>query len=144
LKEQNKYDQMPSGLLDRLQRILPLAAKLEEEIVWEETDILEKTIPRMFEVMQRIAKLSCDYVQRGRLLSFCTLQMLMIAGRTVGGSVHPEIEEMEKELTKAIEDFDRAVNVDALRLIKETGKHSLSQSGDISFSVVSCRAKAFA
>jgi hypothetical protein len=43
----------------------------------------------------------------------------------VGGLVHPEtIEEMDSELTKVIEDFDRAVNIEALRLIKETGKHS--------------------
>jgi hypothetical protein len=66
LKEQNKYDQMPSGLLDRLHRIFPLAAKLEEEFVWEEADMLEKTIPRMFEVMQRVATFSCEYVKRGR------------------------------------------------------------------------------
>ena len=52
---------------------------------------------------------------------------------------------MDGELTKVIEDFDRAVNVEALRLAKQTGKHSvLSQSGDHSFSVVSCRARAFA
>jgi hypothetical protein len=76
LKEQNKYDQMPSGLRDRLQRIFPLAAKLEEEIVREETDILEATILRMFEVMQRVAKFSCEYVKRGRFgrpLSFLDL-----------------------------------------------------------------------
>jgi hypothetical protein len=65
LKEQNKYDQIPAGLLDRLHRIFPLAAKLEQEIVREETDILEKTIPRMFEVMQRVANFSCEYVKRG-------------------------------------------------------------------------------
>jgi hypothetical protein len=66
LKEQNKYDQTPSGLLDRLQRIFTLAAKLEEKIVREETYMLEKAIPRMFEVMQRVAKFSCEYVKRGR------------------------------------------------------------------------------
>jgi hypothetical protein len=69
LKEQNKYDQMPPVLLDRLQRILPLAAKLEEEIVWEETDILENTIPRMFEVMERVARFLCDYVKRGCVIA---------------------------------------------------------------------------
>jgi len=53
----------------------------------------------------------------------------MIAARTVGGQVHPEaIEEMDRELTRVIEDFDRAVNVEALRLAKETGRHSSSQS----------------
>jgi hypothetical protein len=51
--------------------------------------------------------------------------VLIIAERVVGGLVHPEtIEEMDSELTKVIEDFDRALNVEALYLIKKTGKHS--------------------
>jgi len=66
LKEQNKYDQMPSGLRDRVKRILPLAKQVADEIVSEETKILMELIPRMFEVMYRAAKLSCDYVKRGR------------------------------------------------------------------------------
>ena len=66
MKEQNKYDQMPSGLFDRLQRILPLADKVAEDIVYEEAEVLEKLMPRMFEVMQAVAKFSCDYVRRGR------------------------------------------------------------------------------
>jgi len=54
----------------------------------------------------------------------------------VGGPVRLEaIEEMDVELTKVIEDFDRAVNVEALRLAKETGKHVLARSGENSFSV---------
>jgi len=65
LKEQNKYDQMPSGLYDRVQRILPLAKQVADEIVSEETKVLKELIPRMFEVMHRVAKLSCDYVKRG-------------------------------------------------------------------------------
>ena len=48
----------------------------------------------------------------------------MIAVRTVGGLVGAgAIEEIEVDLTKVIEDFDRAVNVETLRGIKETGKH---------------------
>jgi hypothetical protein len=55
----------------------------------------------------------------------------------MGGLAHPEkIEEMDRELTSVIEDFDRAVNVEALRLAKEIGMHSSSQSSDISFSLV--------
>jgi len=57
---------MPARLLDRLQRISFFANKVADEIVYEETEILEKTIPRMFDVMQRVAKYSCDYVRRGR------------------------------------------------------------------------------
>ena len=45
----------------------------------------------------------------------------------MGGLIHPEVmEDMDKELNKVIEDFDRAVNVEALRQAKETGKRSLS------------------
>ena len=56
---------MPSGLCDRVHRILPLAKKVADEIVSEETEILKELIPRMFDVMNRAAKLSCDYVKRG-------------------------------------------------------------------------------
>ena len=54
---------MSLGLLDRLQRILPLADKVADEI---ETEILEKVIPRMYEVMHRVARFACDYVEHGR------------------------------------------------------------------------------
>ena len=57
---------MPSGLRDRVQRILPLAKKVADEIVSDETEILKELIPRMFGVMHRAAKLSCDYVKRRR------------------------------------------------------------------------------
>jgi len=57
---------MPARLLDRLQRISFFANKVADGIAYEETEILEKTIPRMFEVMQTVAEYSCDYVRRGR------------------------------------------------------------------------------
>ena len=57
---------MPSSLLDKLQRILPLANEVADEIVCEEAETLDKLMPRMFEVMQKVAKFSCDYVKRGR------------------------------------------------------------------------------
>ena len=66
MKEQNKYDHMLASLLDRIQRILPLADKVADEIVSEATEILDKIMPRMFEVMQQVAKFLCDYVKRGR------------------------------------------------------------------------------
>jgi len=54
----------------------------------------------------------------------------MITARAVGGPVNPEkIEEMDRELTKVIEDFDRTVDVEALRLAKANRKHMLSLSG---------------
>src|SRR5258706_4743308 len=45
----------------------------------------------------------------------------MITARTTGGPGYPEmIEQMDRELTKVIEDFDRAVNVEVLHLANET------------------------
>ena len=66
MKEQNKYDQMLFGLSNRLQRILLFADKVAGEMICEETDLLERIIPQTFEVMNRVAKISCDYVRRCR------------------------------------------------------------------------------
>jgi hypothetical protein len=134
LKEQNKYDQMPSILLDQLQRVLPLADKVADDIVSEETKILEEIIPRMFEVMQKIAKFLCEYVKRGRisrLSLFWIPQMLMIAERTGDALIYSKdkemTEEMGEELANVIEDFLRAVDVETLALARRSGKHSFSQ-----------------
>jgi len=57
--------------------------------------------------------------------------VLRIAARTIGGPAYPEmIEENDKELTKIIEDFDRAVIVETLRLAEKNSKLSFSQSVD--------------
>jgi len=57
--------------------------------------------------------------------------MLTITARTIGGPAYAEmIEEVDRELTRVIEDFDRAVNVEALRLANETSKRSFSRSVD--------------
>ena len=57
---------MPAVLLDRLRRILLFADKVADEVVCEETELLETVIQRMFEVMERVASFSCEYVRRGR------------------------------------------------------------------------------
>ena len=53
----------------------------------------------------------------------------MTAARSVGGPAYIEmIEEMDKDLTKVIEDFDRAMNFEALRLANETSKLPIPQT----------------
>jgi len=122
---------MLSSLLDRLKRVLPLADKVADEIVSEETEILDEIIPRMFEVMQKIAQFLCEYVKSGRFSRrslFWIPQMLMIAERTGNALIFSkdkeEMEEMGEELSNVIEDFLRAVGVETLRLAKRTGKHT--------------------
>ena len=139
---------MPSDLFNRLQRVLPLADKVAEDIACEETGILEKIVPRMFEVMRATVKFSCDYVKRGRFGRKATvldLQMLMIAERMKDGLVHSNVKEMveklDGELTDVIEDFLRAVDVEALYLAKKNGKQTSSRTDDSRFSIVPCRAR---
>jgi len=122
---------MPSNLLDQLQRVSPLADKVADEIVSEETDILDKIIPRMFEVMQTIAKFLCEYVKRGRFsrLSLSWIpQTLMIAERTGDALIYSKdkemMEKLGEELANVIEDFLRAVDVETLRLAKRLGKRT--------------------
>ena len=59
----------------------------------------------------------------------------MIAERMTDGLIGSKdkemIEKMDENLKKVVEDFDRAVNVEALRLVKEAGKHLLHQYHDI-------------
>ena len=64
MKEQNQYDQMPADIFSRLGRILEFAKIVADELVCKETEILEKTIPKMFEVMQEVARITCKYVKR--------------------------------------------------------------------------------
>ena len=60
----------------------------------------------------------------------------MIIAKTVGGPAYPEkMEEMDRELTKVIEDFSYAVDVEALRLVQKNGEHILPLP-DNSFSIV--------
>ena len=62
----------------------------------------------------------------------------MITARTVGGPARAypeEIEEMGRELTKVIDDFNHAVDIEALRLAKKNGRYLFPLPVDISFSV---------
>ena len=69
----------------------------------------------------------------------------MITARMVGGPAYQEaIEKIDGELTKIIEEFDRAVDVDSFRRTREIGEYSLSQSLDSSFSAILCRSSIFA
>ena len=53
----------------------------------------------------------------------------MIAARTSGGFGYAkEIDEIDKELTRVIEDFDRGMNFEALRLANDISTLSFSQS----------------
>ena len=55
----------------------------------------------------------------------------MSATREIDRSDYQEtIEEVDGELTRVVGEFGRAMNVEALRRTKETGKHSFTPSLD--------------
>jgi hypothetical protein len=41
------------------------ANRIADEIICKETKVLEEIIPRMFEVMYRVAQILSDYIKRG-------------------------------------------------------------------------------
>ena len=73
---------MLEDFYDRLNRVLPLANTVAEDIVCEDAEILEGITRQMFEVMQRVAKFSCSYVKRGRVgRRFAFLDLVNADGR---------------------------------------------------------------
>ena len=51
----------------------------------------------------------------------------------IHSNVKEMIEKMDGELTAVIEDFLRAVDLEALYLAKKNGKYTISQTGNIAF-----------
>jgi hypothetical protein len=149
LKEQNKYDDMLFGFFQRLRDILPLANTVVEEIGYEDSKVLEKGITDMVEVMQKVAKFSCEYVKRRRSgrsssLGIRLILMLVIAERMMDAFADVKdketIKELDQELTKVIEELMRVVDVKALHLARQVGKKVLCLTIHHSQSF-SCRAK---
>ena len=108
-------------------------------------------MPRMFQVIQRVAKFSCNYVKRGRLSGLSSFLDSANAddrreNRTCADLFEDKkmFEGMDGEFAKAIEDFLRAVDIEALRLAKRSGQFSLSQYSTRPISVALCRARASA
>jgi len=71
-------------------------------------------------------------------IDFACVDDCMIAARTARGMVDPgTIKEIEADLAKVIEAFDRAVRFENLRRTTENGEPIIPR--DCSFSIVSCR-----
>ena len=64
--------------------------------------------------------------------------MLMVVERVKDGLINSEVKEtietMDKELATIIEDFMRAVDVEALYMAQKIGKHSSSHYSNSSYS----------
>ncbi|CAG8716941.1 1631_t:CDS:2, partial [Acaulospora colombiana] len=61
LKEQQKGDSMVSELAGQIQRVLPFAQQALEEILYEDTELLESAVKNLFSLIMDAAGVICDY-----------------------------------------------------------------------------------
>jgi hypothetical protein len=64
LKEQKKYDGMVSELAEWISRILPFATLSLEEIVCDETELLDRAVRKMCTLVADMANFICDYAKQ--------------------------------------------------------------------------------
>lgn len=117
LKEQQKYDGMLSDLADQIERILPFAKQAPEEIVYDDTELLEGAIGKLYNLIMNMAEFICDYVRR-RPAKRATKSFVSREDRE-------RIKGLQEDFNKLKGDFDRAVDIEALRTARmsEESRH---------------------
>jgi hypothetical protein len=134
-KEQRKYDNMVSDLADQIGRILPFAKQVLEEITYEDTDLLEGAVRKLYDLIMDTAEFICDYVRRSpTIMSHFTVNKLLDWSReerTAKSFVSREDQEkvisLQEDFNKLKEDFDRAVDVESLRMARINGNTTSSR-----------------
>ncbi|PVF92871.1 WD40 repeat-like protein [Serendipita vermifera] len=117
LKEQQKYDSMVSGLAEQIERILPFSKQAFEEIPYEDTELLQGALGKLNNLIMDTAEFICNYVPQHP------------ARRAMKSIISREDQErikgLQEDFNKLKEDFDRAVNVEALRAARmsEESRH---------------------
>jgi hypothetical protein len=64
LKEQKKYDGMVSELAECIARILPFATLSLEDIVCDETELLDRAVRKMCTLVADTANFICNYAKQ--------------------------------------------------------------------------------
>jgi hypothetical protein len=80
LKEQQKYDDMVSDLTDQIERLLPFAKQALEELVYDDTELLEGAVRRLCNLVMEAAEFICDYVKKAptSMYSFTTIYLSLL------------------------------------------------------------------
>jgi hypothetical protein len=122
LKEQKKYDNMVSDLADQIERILPFAKQVLEVIVYDDTELLEGAIRKLYDLIMDTAEFICDYIRRSPASRYSSmrnvLMKLMKEGITIKSIIprddQERIQHLQGIFSKLKEEFDRAVNIESL------------------------------
>ena len=64
MKEQKKYDENVSDLASGIDRILPFAKRVLEDVLYEE-ELLEEAVRKLYDLMGDAASFIIDYAKRG-------------------------------------------------------------------------------
>ena len=73
LKEQRKYDEMVSDLANGINRILSFAERATEDAIYNDGDLLEKAIGKLYELIVETAAFICSYTKRNVAGEYDTL-----------------------------------------------------------------------
>jgi hypothetical protein len=121
-----------SDLASQLKRILPFAEKAIEESVEESTDLLRRTIERLYTAMIDTAQFICVYVKQSRFSTYILLYHFPKANfdaeRATKFIISPQTQEringFKDEFGKLVEDFDRAVDIETMKIARNIGKQN--------------------
>ena len=64
MKEQKKRDEAVSDLADAVGRILPFAELVMDDIICEETELLERVVGNLCSLIKDTASFICDYAKQ--------------------------------------------------------------------------------
>ncbi|KAG8775190.1 hypothetical protein FRC15_000715 [Serendipita sp. 397] len=110
LKEQKKRDQSVSDLASQLKRIFPFASKSLEEAIDDNTDLLRKTIGRLYSLAIDVAEFTYDYVKQN--------WFKRLGKSIISADDQQKIGELEGDFKALVEDFERAVDVETLKTVR--------------------------
>jgi hypothetical protein len=124
------YDEMGFDLASSIEQILPFATHALEDVLYDETELLEGAIRKLHELITGTAGFLIGYAKQGAtstltMLWCCSViyhQVGRAAKSTISASDRQKIEALQRAFGKLKEDFDRAVDVAALDMARKQGE----------------------
>lgn len=130
MKEQRKYDDLVSDLVDRVGRMLPFIKPLQAENMDDDIELLEGVIKKVYDLILDTAEFITGYVRRSALSMSRAVQESLYVNHKIERTWkfiismqdRDRIAGLVEDFGKLETDFDRAVNVEALKVAKKNSK----------------------
>jgi hypothetical protein len=121
---------MVSDLASQLKRVLPFADKAIKDSIEESTDLLRKTIEKLYIAIMDVAQFTCMYVKQSRFSAQILLYRFpkadLEAERStkflISHQTQERINGFKDEFGKLVEDFDRAVDIETMKVARNIGE----------------------